>query len=57
MSELNLDNAICNLLIKALNKHNDTDLARKELGVCRNTLYKYIRKFNIVNGKFQWVKK
>jgi len=57
MSELNLDDAICSLVLKALNKHKHKDEAAKALGVSGRQMYNYIQQFNIGLSEPKWIKK
>lgn len=57
MGELNLDEAICSLVLKALNKHKHKDKAAKALGVSGRQMYRYINQFNIGLSEPKWIKK
>lgn len=56
MSELNLENAFCELIIKALNKYEWKTHASKELGVDIKTLNNLIPKYNIIKDNGQYIK-
>ena len=57
MSELNLDNAICQLVVKALNVTAYQRHAAAKLGVDEKTVGKWVRKFKIVKHKNKYVSK
>lgn len=48
MNDLNIDNAICSLIVKALNKHTTKIGAIKELGISDKMLYGRMKKHNII---------
>lgn len=54
MSELNLDNAICNLLVNRLNKYRYKKEAMVSLGIGRTKFPSLIKKYGIskTNGKY-----
>lgn len=44
------------ILLEILNKTNCISSTADLLGVSRNTVYSYIKKYNISKGKYRWVK-
>lgn len=54
MSELNLDNAICNLMVARLNKYRHKKQAMVSLGIGRTKFPSLIKKYGIskINGKY-----
>ncbi len=55
MSELNLHDGICNLMVKALNKHRSKLAAARSLEITSSMLNTRIKKYNIVKQKRKYV--
>jgi len=51
MSELNLQAAICKLMLEALNKHRSKLAAARSLEITGNKLQSRIKKYNIIKNK------